>query len=126
MRFNSNQLVTPIHNFNSHPLLLSRYWNTVVTFPSLNAKVQLDVLDDFESEAKEVTSLNPWLTYGAPLHRAREIGVRRSILGLLDRRRLTKLELMDFLRLLFRHELEELGGGVGGYVCEPCAKRAVT
>lgn len=86
----------------------------MVTFPSLNAKVQLDVLDDFESEAKEVTSLNPWLTYGAPLHRAREIGVRRSILGLLDRRRLTKLELMDFLRLLFRHELEELGGGVGG------------
>jgi hypothetical protein len=51
--------------------------------------IQMDVLDDFEGEAKEVTDMNPWLNYSPPLHRAREIGAHHRIFDVLDERLLT-------------------------------------
>jgi hypothetical protein len=59
------------------------------------------VLDDFISEAKEVTEFNPWLNYGLPLHRIREMGFNPQLFDLLDERKLTADELRDFMFLLF-------------------------
>lgn len=38
----------------------------------------LDVLDDYMSESKEVNCKNPWLNYALPLHRCRELGYHDS------------------------------------------------
>ena len=46
------------------------YWNQVDS----QVELSLDVLDDFVGEAIEIYQFNPWLTYGLPLHRAREFG----------------------------------------------------
>lgn len=64
-------------------------------------ETNLEVLDDFETEAKQVHQLNPWLTYGLPLHRCREAGFRHKIFDLLDERKLTLDEVAAFCRLLF-------------------------
>mmetsp|Transcript_29721 Transcript_29721/g.38870 ORF Transcript_29721/g.38870 Transcript_29721/m.38870 type:complete len:389 (+) Transcript_29721:239-1405(+) len=63
-------------------------------------EVNLDVLDDFLDEAKEVYMHNPWLCYGLPLHRCREMGFHNQLLDLIDERPLTMDEISDFMCLL--------------------------
>eukprot|EP00607_Mallomonas_marina_P009047 CAMPEP_0182417848 /NCGR_PEP_ID=MMETSP1167-20130531/2287_1 /TAXON_ID=2988 /ORGANISM="Mallomonas Sp, Strain CCMP3275" /LENGTH=350 /DNA_ID=CAMNT_0024591657 /DNA_START=200 /DNA_END=1249 /DNA_ORIENTATION=- len=56
------------------------YWSEV----DKQLEVDMDVLDDYESEAVEIGRVNDWLTYGEPLHRLREFGVTMKDLDLLD------------------------------------------
>jgi hypothetical protein len=72
-------------------------------YEKLDAQLELnlEVLDDFRDEAKEVHGYNPWLAYGLPLHRCREMGFHHRLLDLLDERKFTLDEVCDFLRLLF-------------------------
>jgi hypothetical protein len=56
------------------------YWNSVDKELELN----MEVLDDFAGEAREIHKVNPWLTYGEPLHRMREFGVHTKEIDLLD------------------------------------------
>lgn len=72
------------------------YWN------NLDGQVEtsMDVLDDFEGEAREVQAVNPWLTYGLPLHQAREFGVKHRLLDLIDERAFTPSEIREFLTVL--------------------------
>mmetsp|Transcript_10978 Transcript_10978/g.15471 ORF Transcript_10978/g.15471 Transcript_10978/m.15471 type:complete len:384 (-) Transcript_10978:35-1186(-) len=64
-------------------------------------EVSLDVLDDFLDEAQEVYTHNPWLCYGLPLHRCREMGFHNQLVDLIDERPLTVDEISDFMCLLF-------------------------
>lgn len=70
-------------------------------YNSLDAKIELDVLDDFYGEALEAYLRNPWLTYSLSLHRYREMGFRVPVLDVLDERSLTITELRDLCYFLF-------------------------
>jgi hypothetical protein len=62
-----------------------KYWNSV----EADVEGRLDVLDDLKGEAEEVSEVNPWLTYGEPLHRMREFGVTMKELDMLDEQSLS-------------------------------------
>lgn len=66
-----------------------RYWNKV----DEDLELDMEVLDDFQSEAESVHSFNSWLTYGLPLHRFREFGCTVSEFDLLNERALTPDEM---------------------------------
>ena len=63
-------------------------------------ELSIEVLDDFSNEAAEIQQHNPWLTYGLPIHRMRELGYHDRVFDLLDERPLTTAEMRDFLCLL--------------------------
>lgn len=77
--------------------------NVIDFYNGLDAVLELplEVIDDFWSEGREVREANPWLVYGLPLHRCREMGYHHRIFDLLDERLLTKDELVEFLTLMF-------------------------
>lgn len=61
------------------------YWNNI----DKQLEVEMDVLDDFQSEAVEVNKVNPWVTYCEPVHRIREFGIRMKEMDLLDETKLS-------------------------------------
>ncbi|CAB9507498.1 expressed unknown protein [Seminavis robusta] len=64
----------------------------------------VDVIDDFRGEAVEVAKMNPWLNYGLPLHRVREMGMKHRVIDLLDERALSKNEYKLLCSILFGEE----------------------
>ena len=73
------------------------FWNELDT----ELEINLEVLDDYVSEGQEIYKINPWLTYGLPLHRMREMGFYHRIFDLLDEQPLSKSDVRDFVHLLF-------------------------
>ena len=59
--------------------------------------LSIDVLDDFFGEAKEVEGHNSWLKYGEPLHRLRELGLKRDDMDALDERLLQESEMRSLV-----------------------------
>ena len=47
----------------------------------------------FVSESKQVYELNPWLTYGEPMHRLRELGLHLPQLDRLDEVSFTAIDI---------------------------------
>ena len=65
---------------------------TTLTCANQELEFNLEVLDDFVSEAAELKTFNPWLTYGLPLHLSREFGLQDKLFDLLDERALNASE----------------------------------
>eukprot|EP00607_Mallomonas_marina_P010053 CAMPEP_0182419714 /NCGR_PEP_ID=MMETSP1167-20130531/4103_1 /TAXON_ID=2988 /ORGANISM="Mallomonas Sp, Strain CCMP3275" /LENGTH=253 /DNA_ID=CAMNT_0024594777 /DNA_START=260 /DNA_END=1018 /DNA_ORIENTATION=- len=72
------------------------YWNNV----DADLDLKIDVLDDCRGEADTVYKYNKWLTYGKPLHRLREIGIRFKELDFLDRGKLSHDQMRSMCALL--------------------------
>jgi len=66
--------------------------------------LNLEVLDDYFSEAKELYRYNKWINYALPLHRAREMGFHHPMFDLLDERKLTLHEVKEYFSFLFGKE----------------------
>mmetsp|Transcript_4758 Transcript_4758/g.4898 ORF Transcript_4758/g.4898 Transcript_4758/m.4898 type:complete len:304 (+) Transcript_4758:111-1022(+) len=73
------------------------YWNNIDS----ELELEMDVLDDLESEAKEIRAVNDWLTYGEPLHRLREAGFTTKEMDLLDETMLSPEQLRTIIAMLF-------------------------
>ena len=58
------------------------------------------MLDDERGEAQEIHALNPWLTYGPPLHLAREFGLKHRLFDLLDETRLMPSQARELCEVL--------------------------
>jgi hypothetical protein len=83
--------------------------NIVEFYNSLDSQLELsmEVLDDYIGEAREVYVMNPWICYGLPLHRCRELGYHDRLFDLLDERPLTQGEVRSFCCLVFGIQNEE-------------------
>ncbi len=64
---------------------ICNYWNNI----DKELELGMDILDDFEGEAKEISEHNSWLVYGEPLHRLREWGITQKEFDLLDEAKLS-------------------------------------
>ena len=68
--------------------------------------MDIKVLDDMHREATDIAETNPWLTYGEPLHRAREFGMMVPALDVLRDRQLTRNEVHAVVEMLLSSESE--------------------
>jgi hypothetical protein len=75
---------------------ITEYWQHI------NAQLDLDiyVLGEVKAEAVVVAENNSWLTYGEPLHRAREFGLMVPAIDNLDLRQLSKQEIKTVTQIL--------------------------
>lgn len=80
------------------------FYNTV----DEELELPLEVIDDIQSEAREIQRQgNGWVTYSPLLHKIREGGTFVKLLDLLDERRLTPTEVSVLAQLLLREEHDE-------------------
>merc|ERR1719409_266053 len=79
------------------------YWNNV----DEELELDMDVLDDLSGEAGEIAAVNPWITYGAALHRLREWGTPAKILDLIDEKSFSAAEMRELVGLIFGPGLAE-------------------
>lgn len=63
----------------------------------------VDILDDFESEAKEVKVVNPWLAYSLEIHKIRVAGVKHKTFDLLDEKSMDMIDVSIFLKIIFNN-----------------------
>ncbi len=61
----------------------------------------LQVLDDYLTECKQVQKYNPWFHYGYPLHLCREQGIQIPILEALSKRTLSGTEPLEAVMIIF-------------------------
>ena len=87
------------------------YWNKV----DEDLEIDMDVLDDLSGEAAEVCEDNPWLTYGAPLHRLREWGCTNKLMDVLDEKRLSPSEMAALIELILGPTAADLPNPQFGY-----------
>lgn len=80
------------------------YWNYI----DRNLELNLEILDDFRAEAKEISQVNPWFTYGLPLHQLRQFGINIRELDMLDERALDVEQIRDVCLIIFGGESDAI------------------
>ena len=75
---------------------VAHYWNQVDD----QLELDVEILDDLVSEAKEVHEKNPWFTYGEPLHLLRQFGINIKELDMLDEKALTADQIRDVCAIM--------------------------
>ena len=80
------------------------YWDNV----DQQLELEMDVLDDYISEAATVMQYNPWLNYGQPLHLLRESGCRIKAFDHLDEKKLSLNEIHSILPLILSCKLKDI------------------
>lgn len=80
------------------------YWNRV----DENLELNIDIIDDFASEALEVHLFNPWITYGLPLHQLREAGITLKEFDTMDEAPLTNQAKWSYITKLIDADTEAL------------------
>ena len=77
------------------------YWNKI----DKDLELTLEVIDDYQSEAKEIHNYNPWLTYGYPMHELRGFGVYSKSFDLLDEQKLSSRQMIDVSMEMYIYNL---------------------
>lgn len=77
---------------------VSEFYNQV----DKEVELSLDILDDFQTEARNIYYYNPWLTYPQVLHIVREAGTLSKLLDFVDERCLTPMEVGLCAQILLR------------------------
>ena len=72
------------------------YWGAL----DKDVELSMDLIDDLNSEAEDVTDLNPWLFYSEPIQRFREAGSQVREMELLDEVKFTADQIRNFCILL--------------------------
>ena len=75
------------------------YWNNIDS----QLELEMDILDDLCGEAEEIATMNPWLTYGEPMHRLREFGISVKEIDLLDESKLNMDQIQLFASIMYKN-----------------------
>ena len=62
--------------------------------------MNLDIVEDIQSEGQDISKLNNWLTYGIPLHLLRCIGISEKVFDIIDERILTIDQMYKLVRIM--------------------------
>ena len=75
------------------------YWNEI----DKNLELNLDVIDDYFSEANEIYDINPNICYSTCLHQYREFGTKIAEFDLLDEMKLSYEQLCSIATIIYGH-----------------------
>jgi len=64
----------------------------------------IDIIDDPHTEALEVRKFNKWINYSFNLHLTREMGISHKVLRLIDQQKLTQMEMISYIELIYGEE----------------------